>query len=100
MVLIYLYRSSARLVKSSRAGVGKTLYVRRSEEKLRKLNKSTANLVVERVSIPLQEKDVDLNDVIGRFLLHVTDPHIATTRLFHINIAHEVTLTLIWIDIY
>ncbi|XP_053396339.1 E3 ubiquitin-protein ligase rnf213-alpha-like isoform X2 [Mercenaria mercenaria] len=81
-------RSSVRVIKSWRAGVGKTLYKQRREDKLSRLNKG--NVISEPVSIPLQEKTIDLHNVIQRLLKHTTHPGEVAARLFHIDVSHEV----------
>ncbi|XP_053390338.1 E3 ubiquitin-protein ligase rnf213-alpha-like, partial [Mercenaria mercenaria] len=81
-------RSSVRVVKSWRAGVGKTLYKQRREDRVSGLNRG--NVKSETVSIPLQEKTIDLHYVIKRLLEHTTHPGEDAARLFHIDVSHEV----------
>ncbi|KAH3735719.1 hypothetical protein DPMN_042254 [Dreissena polymorpha] len=84
-------RSSARIVKSSRAGVGKSLYVKRRAEALSiQFGQKLKNLDTKLVSIPLQEKNIDIDDVIQILLLHTPTPGMKTARIFHIDISHEV----------
>ncbi|XP_060604557.1 E3 ubiquitin-protein ligase RNF213-like [Ruditapes philippinarum] len=82
-------RSTVRLIKSWRAGVGKSLFKTRQEEKLLALNK---DIEVRRdvVSIPLHEKTVDMHNIIQKLLEYTHTPSEMTARLFHIDIAHEV----------
>jgi hypothetical protein len=77
------------LIKSWRAGVGKSLFKTRQEEKLLALNK---DIEVRRdvVSIPLHEKTVDMHNIIQKLLEYTHTPSEMTARLFHIDIAHEV----------
>lgn len=79
-----------RVIKSWRAGVGKTLFKERREDELSRLNRGTVQY--ETVSIPLQEKHVDLHYVIGRLLEHTTRPGEIAARLFHIDVSHEVSI--------
>ncbi|XP_060561077.1 E3 ubiquitin-protein ligase RNF213-like, partial [Ruditapes philippinarum] len=81
-------RSTVRVIKSWRAGVGKTLFKHRREEELSRLNRGPVKS--NTVSIPLQEKTIDLHYVIERLLEHTTQPGEITARLFHIDVAHEV----------
>ncbi|XP_052243691.1 E3 ubiquitin-protein ligase rnf213-alpha-like [Dreissena polymorpha] len=88
---IDFYRSSARIVKSSRAGVGKSLYVKRRAEALSiQFGQKLKNLDTKLVSIPLQEKNIDIHEVIQILLVHTPTPGIKTARIFHIDISHEV----------
>ncbi|XP_060599995.1 E3 ubiquitin-protein ligase RNF213-like [Ruditapes philippinarum] len=82
-------RSTVRLIKSWRAGVGKSLFKTRQEEKLLSLNK---DIEVRRdiVSIPLHEKTVDMHNIIQKLLEYTHTPSEMTARLYHIDIAHEV----------
>ncbi|XP_060586365.1 E3 ubiquitin-protein ligase rnf213-alpha-like [Ruditapes philippinarum] len=81
-------RHSVCVIKSWRAGVGKTLYKNRRETDVSRLNKGSVN--TETVSIPLQEKTINLHYVIKRLLEHTAKPGEITARLFHIDVAHEV----------
>ncbi|XP_053396009.1 E3 ubiquitin-protein ligase rnf213-alpha-like [Mercenaria mercenaria] len=81
-------RSTVRVIKSWRAGVGKTLFKHRREEELSSLNRGAVRS--DTVSIPLQEKTIDLHYVIQRLLEHTTRPEEVTARLFHIDVSHEV----------
>ncbi|KAH3728508.1 hypothetical protein DPMN_054465, partial [Dreissena polymorpha] len=84
-------RSSARIVKSSRAGVGKSLYVtRRSETLIAHLGSKSKHLDIKLVTIPLQEKHINMHDVIQTLIRHTSTPGKATAIIFHIDISHEV----------
>ena len=83
-------RSTVRVIKSWRAGVGKTLFKHRREEELSGLYRGTVKS--DTVSIPLQEKTIDLHYVIERLLEHTTRPGEVTARLFHIDVSHEVNI--------
>lgn len=83
------FRSSVRVIKSWRAGVGKTLFKKRIEEELSHLNRGVVHS--EAISIPLQEKNIDLHGLISRLLQHVTRPGEIAARIFHIDVSHEVS---------
>jgi hypothetical protein len=78
------------VIKSKRAGVGKSLFKKRREEDISGLNTS---MVVRQhaVTIPLQEKTIDLHFVIEKLLEHTLKPNEDAARLFHIDVSHEVT---------
>lgn len=79
-------RSSARLVRSRRAGVGKTLHIRRLMEKL----KSVVPKSVPAISIQLVQQDVDLNALLHKLLTNCCEPINHECRIIHVNIAQEV----------
>ncbi|XP_053396012.1 E3 ubiquitin-protein ligase rnf213-alpha-like [Mercenaria mercenaria] len=81
-------RSTVRVIKSWRSGVGKSLFKSRKERAVLALNAKEVN--EESVTIPLQEKDVDLHYVIERLLDHTPKANELTARLFHIDVSHEV----------
>ncbi|KAJ8315845.1 hypothetical protein KUTeg_007995 [Tegillarca granosa] len=78
--------SSVRVVKSWRAGVGKTLHMQRQLEDLRVLN---SGIQTEVITIPLHEKVIDLDAVMEIFLQSILQPGHIQPRLFHIDISHE-----------
>ncbi|KAL4233165.1 hypothetical protein ACF0H5_007850 [Mactra antiquata] len=80
-------RSTVRVIKSWRAGVGKSLYKTRREDDLSKLNGSVQH---QSVSIPLQERNLNVHYVIQRLLEHSIHPDATAARLFHIDVSHEV----------
>ncbi|KAL3881507.1 hypothetical protein ACJMK2_027939 [Sinanodonta woodiana] len=80
--------SSVRVVRSWRAGVGKSLYVKRRNEKLAQENPSY--IMTDLVNIPLQEKEINVSDVTEILLTHILPPGVTTPRIFHLDIAHEV----------
>ncbi|XP_052817087.1 E3 ubiquitin-protein ligase rnf213-alpha-like [Mya arenaria] len=82
-------RLTVRVVRSTRAGVGKTLYVQRKEEKLTACPRG-AKSVCKRVTIPLQTKNVDMWHVTDRLLKYIELPSINCTNLYHIDVYHEV----------
>lgn len=77
-------------MKSSRAGVGKTLYKRRMVEELHKLNPKLQKRYKEEITIPLQEKCVDVTIVMATLLKETLPPRHREPRLFHIDISFEV----------
>ncbi|WAR16707.1 R213A-like protein, partial [Mya arenaria] len=83
-------KSNTRIVLSERAGVGKSLFVKRVEEKLRFHVARQEQTTFERVTVPLQERSVNMEYVTQSLLKHATEPEIKTARLFHIDISHEV----------
>ena len=86
----YFTRSTVRVVRSERAGVGKSLYVKRQHESLEsKIGRSNTDLTV---SIPLHEKTISLQTVTQRLLKEIPHPDAITTRIFHIDISHEVSV--------
>ncbi|XP_052215091.1 E3 ubiquitin-protein ligase rnf213-alpha-like isoform X2 [Dreissena polymorpha] len=87
--VVELNRSSVRLVKSNRAGVGKSLYVKRVGERLvTKANE--LKLETNLVSIPLQEKRINIDEVVKVLKKHTPLPGVKYPRLFHIDISTEV----------
>ncbi|XP_052239407.1 E3 ubiquitin-protein ligase rnf213-alpha-like [Dreissena polymorpha] len=83
-------RSSVRIVKSNRAGVGKSLFVTRRAEHLQSLFSVNKTIQAQLISIPLHEKYIDLGEVIQALIARTPEPGMNTARLFHVNIAHEV----------
>ncbi|KAH3727158.1 hypothetical protein DPMN_053084, partial [Dreissena polymorpha] len=81
-------RSSGRVIKSSRSGVGKSLYVKRCAEQMAHLLGSKLETKV--VTIRLQEKYIDLHEVTQILIEQTPTPGKATARIFHIDISHEV----------
>ena len=83
-----------RVVKSDRAGVGKSLRVKRLAEELTALN--GAALYQGRkspvcVTVTLQQKAADHSDVLRTLVQHTMAPDKPVPRVFHFDIAHEVT---------
>ncbi|XP_052238403.1 E3 ubiquitin-protein ligase RNF213-like [Dreissena polymorpha] len=83
-------RCSVRVVKSNRAGVGKSLYIKRKAEGLKTKLAAFVNVQTEHVSIPLQEKFINTHEVTHALLKYTSRPELQTARLFHIDISHEV----------
>ncbi|WAR07198.1 R213A-like protein, partial [Mya arenaria] len=84
-------RSTVRVIKSTRAGVGKTLFVHRKDEAVQaQIHRKNKSVDTQKVSIPLQEKVINLHSFIQRLLEHTPDPQKQSARIFHLNINHEV----------
>jgi hypothetical protein len=77
------FRCSVRVVKSWRAGVGKTLFKKRMVDKSTK----TAH-----VTIPLHEKTINVDSIMDIFLKEISLPQFHKPTLFHIDISHEVCI--------
>ncbi|WAR07205.1 R213A-like protein [Mya arenaria] len=83
--------STVRIIKSTRAGVGKTLFVHRKDEAVQvQIQRKNKSVDTQKVSIPLQEKVINLHCFIQRLLEHTPDPRKQSARIFHLNINHEV----------
>ncbi|VDH93225.1 ubiquitin carboxyl-terminal hydrolase 34 [Mytilus galloprovincialis] len=83
-------RCSVRVVKSWRAGVGKTLYKKRMVADLYKLVPNIPRRMSSNVTIPLHEKAISTNDIMDIFLQETLPPRCHEPRIFHIDISHEV----------
>ncbi|XP_052062754.1 E3 ubiquitin-protein ligase rnf213-alpha-like isoform X2 [Mytilus californianus] len=79
-------RCSVRVVKSWRAGVGKSLYKKRMVESLLKQVSSTQNSI----TIPLHEKTLNNDEIMDVFKEEILPPQKYRPRIFHIDISHEV----------
>ena len=83
-------RCCVRVIKSHRAGVGKTLKVKRLAEQLRQTAAESRRESPLVVSIPLHCRTVDQSAVLRTLLQHMLAPEEYFPRIFHIDIAHEV----------
>lgn len=80
---------TVRVIKSSRAGVGKTLYKNRLVEKLQQsFPRAIKRKVVH--SIPLHGKSVDVSRVVGKLLDDTPEPGKGIPRIIHFDVAYEV----------
>ncbi|XP_046581771.1 E3 ubiquitin-protein ligase rnf213-beta-like, partial [Haliotis rubra] len=79
--------STVRVIKSKRAGVGKTLYKKRQVEALQRLN---PRVPATSVSIHLYEKSVSTTAVAEKLLDHTLQPGQVQPRIFHLDISYEV----------
>lgn len=93
-----------RVVKSWRAGVGKTLHKKRLTEKLHSLHTGVARTKKAVVSIPLHEREINIDDIMNVLLQNTLHPGKIEPRLFHIDLSHEVIVLgppqLISVNIY
>lgn len=85
-------RSCVRVVKSEKAGMGKSLYKTRLAEKLLESN---ANEVLEgfplSMTIPLSQKQIEMSEVSSKILTCTLPDDVSYPRIFHIDIAYGVT---------
>ncbi|CAG2226872.1 RNF213 [Mytilus edulis] len=77
--------SSVRVVKSWRAGVGKSLFKRNMVAALQREQEIEECVV----SIPLYDRNIVVDEVMEVLLAH-NPPHVKQPRIFHIDISHEV----------
>ena len=75
-------RCTVRVVKSHRAGVGKTL----KADKLG--NRIGTNAYVR---INMHRKHINTSDILQKLLNYTVPPEQPKPRLFHLDIAHEVS---------
>ncbi|WAR07295.1 R213A-like protein, partial [Mya arenaria] len=86
-----LEKSTVRVIKSTRVGVGKTLFVQRKDKAVQAMiHRKYKSVDTQRVSIPLQEKVINLHSFIQSLLEHTPDPRKLSARIFHLNMNHEV----------
>ncbi|XP_062591685.1 E3 ubiquitin-protein ligase rnf213-alpha-like, partial [Saccostrea cucullata] len=81
---------TVRVVKSWRAGVGKSLHKKRLAEKLQGLHSGVIRSKKAVVSIPLHEREISVDDIMGELLKNMLHPGKIEPRLFHIDLSHEV----------
>ncbi|XP_062615790.1 E3 ubiquitin-protein ligase RNF213-like, partial [Saccostrea cucullata] len=81
---------TVRVVKSWRAGVGKSLHKKRSAEKLKVLNNSVIRSKKAVVSIPLHDKEISIDGIMDVLLQNTLPPEEIEPRLFHIDLSYEV----------
>ncbi|XP_052062678.1 E3 ubiquitin-protein ligase rnf213-alpha-like isoform X2 [Mytilus californianus] len=79
-------RCSVRVVKSWRAGIGKTLYKMRMVESLQQQVPTMENSI----TIPLHEKALNNDEIMDIFKDEISPPQDYRPRIFHIDISHEV----------
>ncbi|VDI37174.1 Hypothetical predicted protein, partial [Mytilus galloprovincialis] len=79
-------RCSVRVVKSWRAGIGKTLYKTRMVENLQQQISNMENSI----TIPLHEKTLNNDEIMDIFKDEISPPQDYRPRIFHIDISHEV----------
>ena len=84
---------TVRVVKSWRAGVGKTLHKKRLTEKLHTLHTGVARSKKAVVSIPLHEREINIDDIMNVLLQNTLHPGKIEPRIFHIDLSHEVIVS-------
>lgn len=89
MLIFFVCRCTVRVIKSWRAGVGKTLYKQRRE---RQLNEEVRGTEHYSVTIPLQEKRINMDAFIKILLKQTNEPGKTVSRIFHLDVAHEVRI--------
>ena len=87
---------NVRVIKSDRAGVGKSLRVQRLTEALTKLNGDLYTNTSACVTVTIQQKSADHSDVLRTLVKHIEQPDRFIPRVFHFDIAREVTWTNIF----
>ncbi|XP_053385748.1 E3 ubiquitin-protein ligase RNF213-like [Mercenaria mercenaria] len=85
--VVDIQNSTVRVITSTRSGAGKTLYKIRRDEQLHKLTNSRGSMSI---SLPLQEKVINVNFVTGHLLPHVEEPYQEKCKIYHIDITNEV----------
>ncbi|KAL8623379.1 hypothetical protein ACOMHN_065913 [Nucella lapillus] len=83
-----------RVVRSKQSGVGKTLYKRRLESKLKQMQcagrKRRWRGRVASITIPLHGRTVATADVAACLLQHTLDPTTTQPRILHLDVAYQV----------
>lgn len=82
------------MVKSHRAGVGKTLKTKRLYEALLNSLVDETDDSTSLVTIAIHSRNVNDSDVLETLLTHCTEPGHEVARIFHFNIAPEVQMFL------
>ena len=90
VIKMFIFRCSVRVVKSWRAGVGKSLYKKRMVTDLKNLIPNATRQRSPDITVPLHEKTVDIDCVMSVFLRETLPPNCKESRIFHLDIAHEV----------
>lgn len=88
------FRLSVRMIKSGRAGVGKTLKVHRLFENLVASVADRFDVKSSLVTISLHSRVTNDSEVLQSLLEHCSEPDEKVARIFHINVAPEVVLCL------
>lgn len=99
--LTNVYRSRVRVVKSYRAGMGKTLFAKNMRTALLQM-RDEENLEIENeqfVTLPLYEKYLDMDGIVEVFLNYTNTSSPKYGRIFHIDIAHEVYYLLTFVTV-
>ena len=94
---LIVHSCNVRVIKSDRAGVGKSLRVQRLTEALTTLNGALYTNTSACVTVSLQQKSADHSDVLRTLVKHIEQqPDRIIPRVFHFDIAREVTSTKIF----
>ncbi|WAR08837.1 RN213-like protein [Mya arenaria] len=88
---LHRHRSTVWVVKSTRAGMGKSLYAERLTSQLATLKKRS-DTDSRRITIPLQEKAVNSFAISEQLLQNTTCPERSTTNIFHLDVYPEVSV--------
>jgi len=89
---LIVHSCNVRVIKSDRAGVGKSLRVQRLTEALTTLNGALYTNTSACVTVTLQQKSADHSDVLRTLVKHIEQqPDRIIPRVFHFDIAREVT---------
>ncbi|XP_052809493.1 E3 ubiquitin-protein ligase rnf213-alpha-like [Mya arenaria] len=89
---LHRHRSTVWVVKSTRAGMGKSLYAERLTSQLATLKKRS-DTDSRRITIPLQEKAVNSFAISEQLLQNTTCPERSTTNIFHLDVYPESSNT-------
>lgn len=80
-----------RVVKSEKAGLGKTLYKTRLSEKIfEQFQTSNQEDFPLSITIPLSQKEMDMLAVSNRLLQFTLPKDVSLPRIFHIDVAYGV----------
>ena len=90
-----MLRLCVRVVSSNRGGLGKTLYVRRLTDQLRKLMNN--DMVVSHdadislhVTVPLHGNSTDSSMLVESLLPHAVMANVPLSRVFHLDVSPSV----------
>lgn len=88
------HRSSVRVIRSSRGGVGKSLFKSRMVDSLTECLPNIERTRPIGVTIPLHEKKINVDKMIEVLLRETSPPEWYEPRIFHLDISHEVKVFL------
>lgn len=93
--IFFTFRSCVRVVKSEKAGMGKSLYKTRLAERLvERYSVEVFKGFPLSITIPLSQKQIEMSEVSNRILECTLPDGVLYPRLFHIDIAYGVNLNL------
>lgn len=87
-------RCTVRVVKSNRAGVGKTLYQKRMVTDLTRLTQRGYLQRPNNLTIPLHSKSVDVDKIMEQLMKRTSLPGNQQPTIFHFDISSEVKFLL------